>query len=279
MKVSSNSLYIVSTPIGNLDDITLRALEVLKKSDIVLCEDTRHSIKLLNYFKIKKKLVSYHKFNEKKQVSKIIEYINQGKILSLISDAGTPLLSDPGRLLVNQCVDKEIEVIPIPGVSSITSAMSISGFKDQFLFYGFLPKTENQLEKVLTSLSQNSFSQIFFIPSIKINFYLQKFKKYYSGRKLLIAKEITKIHESFIRENIDDIKKLNIPIKGELTVIISEKNIKSIVFDKEKIVNKAKKYLKKYSLKDTVDLILDSEKISKKKIYNLCLNIKNEKNY
>jgi 16S rRNA (cytidine1402-2'-O)-methyltransferase len=279
MKVSSNSLYIVSTPIGNLDDITLRALEVLKKSDIVLCEDTRHSIKLLNYFKIKKKLISYHKFNEKKQVSKIIEYINQGKILSLISDAGTPLLSDPGRLLVNQCVDKEIEVIPIPGVSSITSAMSISGFKDQFLFYGFLPKTENQLEKVLTSLSQNSFSQIFFIPSIKINFYLQKFKKYYSGRKLLIAKEITKIHESFIRENIDDIKKLNIPIKGELTVIISEKNIKSIVFDKEKIVNKAKKYLKKYSLKDTVDLILDSEKISKKKIYNLCLNIKNEKNY
>ena len=279
MKVSSNSLYIVSTPIGNLDDITLRALEVLKKSDIVLCEDTRHSIKLLNYFKIKKKLISYHKFNEKKQVSKIIEYINQGKILSLISDAGTPLLSDPGRLLVNQCVDKEIEVIPIPGVSSITSAMSISGFKDQFLFYGFLPKTENQLEKVLTSLSQNSFSQIFFIPSIKINFYLQKFKKYYSGRKLLIAKEITKIHESFIRENIDDIKKLNIPIKGELTVIISEKNIKSIVFDKEKIVNKAKKYLKKYSLKDTVNLILDSEKISKKKIYNLCLNIKNEKNY
>jgi len=279
MKISSNSLYIVSTPIGNLNDITFRAIEVLKNSDIILCEDTRHSLKLLNYLKIKKRLISYHKFNEKKQASNIIKYINQGKILSLISDAGTPLLSDPGRLLVNQCVDKEIEVIPIPGVSSITSAMSISGFKDQFLFYGFLPKTENQLEKVLTSLSQNSFSQIFFIPSIKINFYLQKFKKYYSGRKLLIAKEITKIHESFIRENIDDIKKLNIPIKGELTVIISEKNIKSIVFDKEKIVNKAKKYLKKYSLKDTVDLILDSEKISKKKIYNLCLNIKNEKNY
>ncbi|MDA9180765.1 16S rRNA (cytidine(1402)-2'-O)-methyltransferase [Pelagibacteraceae bacterium] len=279
MKLSPNSLYIVSTPIGNLDDITFRALEVLKKSDIILCEDTRHSIKLLNHFKIKKKLISYHKFNEKKQVSKIIEYINQGKILSLISDAGTPLLSDPGRLLVNQCIGKGIEVIPIPGVTSIISAMSISGFKDQFLFYGFLPKTENQLEKVLTSLSQNSFSQIFFIPSIKINFYLQKFKKYFSGRKLLIAKEITKMHEAFIRENIDDIKKINNPIKGELTVIISEKNIKSIVFDKEKIVNKAKKYLKKYSLKDTVDIILDSEKISKKKIYKLCLNIKNEKNY
>ena len=279
MKLSPNSLYIVSTPIGNLDDITFRALEVLKKSDIILCEDTRHSIKLLNHFKIKKKLISYHKFNEKKQVSKIIEYINQGKILSLISDAGTPLLSDPGRLLVNQCAGKGIEIIPIPGVSSITSAMSISGFQDQFLFYGFLPKTESQLEKVLTSLSQYSFSQIFFIPSKKINFYLQKFKKYFSGRKLLIAKEITKMHETFIRENIDDIKKFKNPIKGELTVIISEKNIKSIVFDKEKIVNKAKKYLKKYSLKDTVDIILESEKISKKEIYKLCLNIKNEKNY
>ena len=279
MKLSPNSLYIVSTPIGNLDDITFRALEVLKKSDIILCEDTRHSLKLFNHFKIKKKLISYHKFNEKKQVSKIIEYINQGRILSLISDAGTPLLSDPGRLLVNQCVGKGIEVIPIPGVSSITSAMSISGFKDQFLFYGFLPKTENQLEKVLTSLSQNSFSQIFFIPSIKINFYLQKFKKYFPGRKLLIAKEITKMHEAFIRENIDDIKKLNNHIKGELTVIISEKNIKSIIFDKEKIVNKAKKYLKKYSVKDTVDIIFESEKISKKEIYKLCLNIKNEKNY
>jgi len=279
MKLSPNSLYIVSTPIGNLDDITFRALEVLKKSDIILCEDTRHSLKLFNHFKIKKKLISYHKFNEKKQVSKIIEYINQGRILSLISDAGTPLLSDPGRLLVNQCVGKGIEVIPIPGVSSITSAMSISGFKDQFLFYGFLPKTENQLEKVLTSLSQNSFSQIFFIPSIKINFYLQKFKKYFPGRKLLIAKEITKMHEAFIRENIDDIKKLNNHIKGELTVIISEKNIKSIIFDKEKIVNKAKKYLKKFSVKDTVDIIFESEKISKKEIYKLCLNIKNEKNY
>ena len=279
MKLSPNSLYIVSTPIGNLDDITFRALEVLKKSDIILCEDTRHSIKLLNHFKIKKKLISYHKFNEKKQVSKIIEYINQGKILSLISDAGTPLLSDPGRLLVNQCAGKGIEIIPIPGVSSITSAMSISGFQDQFLFYGFLPKTESQLEKVLTSLSQYSFSQIFFIPSKKINFYLQKFKKYFSGRKLLIAKEITKMHETFIRENIDDIKKFKNPIKGELTVIISEKNIKSIVFDKEKIVNKAKKYLKKYSLKDTADIILESEKISKKEIYKLCLNIKNEKNY
>ncbi len=170
MKVISKNLYIVSTPIGNLEDITLRALDVLKKSDIILCEDTRHSIKLLNHYKIKKKLVSYHKFNEKKQIGPIIKYFNEGKILSLISDAGTPLLSDPGRILVNECLANNIKVTPVPGVSSITAAMSISGFKDQFLFYGFLPKTIHELEKVLNSLSNNQFTQVFFIPSKKNRF-------------------------------------------------------------------------------------------------------------
>ena len=279
MKLFSNSLYIVSTPIGNLDDITFRAIEILKNSDIILCEDTRRSLKLLNHFKIKKRLLSYHKFNEKKQTSGIIEHINKGKILSLISDAGTPLLSDPGRILVNQCIANKIKIVPIPGVSSITTAMSVSGFKDQFLFYGFLPKTENEIEKVLTILSKNSFSQIFFIPALKINFYLKKFKNHFSGRKILIAKELTKIHEVFFRENIDHIKLFDDKLKGELTVIVSEINIEKKELNKEKIVNKAKKYLKKNSLKDTVDLILETEKIKKKEIYKLCLKVKNEKNY
>ena len=278
MKVTSKNLYIVSTPIGNLEDITLRALEVLKKSDIILCEDTRQSIKLLNHYKIKKKLVSYHKFNEKNQMSSIIKYFNEGKILSLISDAGTPLLSDPGRLLVNECLANKIKVTPIPGASSITAAMSISGFNDQFLFYGFLPKTINDLEKVLDSLSNNNFTLIFFIPAKKINFYLNSFKKYFTGRKIIIAKEITKIHEEFYREDIDKLKMMSNSFKGELTVIISNQENSINKFDEEKIVNKARKYLKKYSLKDTVDLILETEKISRKKIYNLCLKIKNEKN-
>jgi len=278
MKITSKNLYIVSTPIGNLEDITLRALEVLKKSDIILCEDTRQSIKLLNHYKIKKKMVSYHKFNEKKQMSSIIKYFNEGKILSLISDAGTPLLSDPGRLLVNECLANKIKVTPIPGASSITAAMSISGFNDQFLFYGFLPKTINELEKVLDSLSNNNFTQVFFIPAKKINFYLNSFKKYFSGRKIIIAKEITKIHEEFYREDVDKLNMMSNSFKGELTVIISNQESSVNKFDEEKIVNKAKKYLKKYSLKDTVDLILETEKINRKKIYNLCLKIKNEKN-
>ena len=278
MKLLINSLYIVSTPIGNLDDITLRAIKVLKNSDIVLCEDTRHSLKLLNHLKIKKRLISYHKFNEKKKIKEIIKHLNEGKILSLISDAGTPALSDPGRLLIQTCLKKNIKIIPIPGASSIVASMSVSGFKDQFLFYGFLPKTENELEKTLSSLSIYNFSQVFFIPSIKINFYLQKFKKYFSGRKLMIAREITKLHESFFREDIDKINMFKTPIKGELTIVISEKNIKDKTFDEDKIIRKAKLYLKKYSLKDVVELLFESEKVNKKKIYQICLNIKkNEK--
>ena len=279
MKVTPKNLYIVSTPIGNLEDITLRALEVLKKSDIILCEDTRQSIKLLNYYKIKKKLIPYHKFNEKKQVSTVIKYFNDGKILSLISDAGTPLLSDPGRLLVNECLINNVKVTPVPGVSSITAAMSVSGFKDQFLFYGFLPKTINELKKKLEFLSTIHFSLIFFIPSKKINFYVENFKKYFSGRKIFIAREITKMHEEFLKEDLDKLKITNNLSKGELTIIISGENINPIEFNQEKIVNKAKKYLKNYSLKDTVSLISETEKINKKKIYNLCLKIKNEKNY
>ena len=145
MILNTNTLSIVSTPIGNLDDLTLRAEKVLKNSDIILCEDTRHSVKLLNHFKIKKKLISYHKFNERKQLINIIEHINQGKILSLISDAGTPMLSDPGRILLNECIKRNIGIVPIPGVSSITTALSVSGFSDQFLFFGFLPKKESEI--------------------------------------------------------------------------------------------------------------------------------------
>ena len=279
MNLPINSLYIVSTPIGNLDDITIRAIEVLKNSDIILCEDTRHSLKLLNHFKIKKPLVSYHKFNEKKELEKIIKYINEGKILSLISDAGTPLISDPGRLLVKTCIDKKINIVPIPGVSSVIASMSVSGFSDQFLFYGFLPKTEKGLERTLSSLSKLTFSQVFFIPAIKINFYLKTMKEFYKGRSILIAREITKIHETFYRGKIDTLNMFKTKIKGELTVVLSEKNIKNNILDESDIRKKAKKYLKKYSLKDVVELLFKSEKINKKKIYQICLEIKkNEKN-
>ena len=270
-------LYIVSTPIGNLDDITLRSLEVLKKSDIILCEDTRRSLKLLNHYKIKKKLVSYHKFNEQKELQKVIEHLNEGKILSLISDAGTPTLSDPGLLLVRKCIEKNIEISPIPGASAITSAVSISGFNDKFLFYGFLPKTENDLIKTINSLKNLNFSLVFFIPGIKINFYLKFFKVYFSGRDILIAREISKVHETFYRDKISTIKPFKTILKGELTIVISKiYTINESQTDLD-IVVEATEYLKKYSLKDVVELISKKEKISKKKVYEICLKIKNDK--
>ena len=278
MSLASNNLYIVSTPIGNLDDITLRAINVIKNSDLILCEDTRRSIKLLNHLNIKKKLISFHKFNERKKISSIIEYIKQGKILSLISDAGTPLISDPGRSLINECIKEKIEVTPIPGASSVISAISVSGFSDQFIFYGFLPKKNNELEKTLKSLSKINYSQVFFAPSNKLNFYIQNFKKYFSDRKLLIAKEITKLHEAFFRDNVNNFKLFKTPLKGELTIVISEKNNKDKIFNEKEIMQKAKKYLKSLSVKDTVEIIFKREKINKKKIYELCLKIKDEKN-
>ena len=278
MSLASNNLYIVSTPIGNLDDITLRAINALKNSDLILCEDTRRSIKLLNHLNIKKKLISFHKFNERKKISFIIKYIKQGKILSLISDAGTPLISDPGRSLINECIKEKIEIIPIPGASSVISAMSVSGFSDQFIFYGFLPKKNNELEKALKSLSKINYSQVFFAPSNKLNFYIQNFKKYYSDRKLLVAKEITKLHEAFFRDDINNFKLFKTPLKGELTIVISEKNNKDKIFNEKEIMKKAKKYLKSLSVKDTVNIIFKSENINKKKIYELCLKIKDEKN-
>ena len=277
MNYINKGLYIVSTPIGNLEDITLRALNILKNSNIILCEDTRHTLKLLNHFKIKNKLIPYHKFNEKKQINKIIQYLNEGKILSLVSDAGTPVISDPGNLLIKSCIDNNISVFPIPGPSSVISAISVAGFDERFLFYGFLPKKENELNKELLKIQTEPFSLVFFIPSIKINFYLKVFKKYFLGRKILIAREITKLHETYYRGEVGKIKLFKTPIKGELTVVLSKINSKKQVINIDKLREEININLKKYSVKDVAELISKKENISKKKVYNICLEIKNEK--
>ena len=267
-------LYIVSTPIGNLEDISLRAIDVLKNSDIILCEDTRHTIKLLNHFNINKTLLPYHKFNERKQLKKIIKYLNEGKILSLVSDAGTPALSDPGSLLIKECIQKKIEIYPIPGASAITSAMSISGFDHQFIFYGFLPKKEKEVKKIFLELKNLKFSIVFFVTAKRINFYLKLFKTFFKQREILIAKEITKLYETFYRGKIEEIKMFTSPLKGELTVVISKNNNKFDTISTNEIKKLATEYLKKYSIKDVVELIIKKEKISKKKVYLICLDLK-----
>ena len=272
----SSGLYLVSTPIGNMEDITFRALNVLKNSDIILCEDTRRSGKLLSHFQIKSKLLSYHKFNERKVSYKIIDSLKKNKVISLITDAGTPTISDPGMILVNKCIEENLSVYPIPGSSAATSAVSVSGFSDQYLFYGFLTKKKNELNNVLKSLHNLDYSIVFFIPSPKINFYISQFKKYFFDRKIVIAKEMTKIHEEFIRDKVESIKSLSENLKGELTVVLSEKikekNIKKKI--NESVKMEIKKMLKKYSHKDVVEFISKKEDLQKKVVYNFCLKLK-----
>ena len=275
-QIINSGLYLISTPIGNMEDITFRALNILKKSDIILCEDTRRSGKLLSHFKINNKLTAYHKFNEKKIGNMIIDSIKKNKIVSLISDAGTPGISDPGMILVNMCIKENLFVFPVPGSSAVTSAVSISGFTDKYLFYGFLPKKEKELEKIFKKLNNIDYSLVFFIPAQKINFYIDQFKKYFLDRKILIAREMTKIHEEFIRNSVKLIKNLPENTKGELTIVLSEKikEKKSKEEIDESVKIEIKKMLKKYSLKDVVEFISKKENLKKKLIYEYCLGLK-----
>ena len=266
-------LYIVSTPIGNLRDITLRAINVLKNSEYILCEDTRTSRKLLDKYKIKSKLVSNHKFNETKNLNKIIEILKSEKIVSLISDAGTPTISDPGRIVINECVKNKINIYPIPGPSAVSTAVSVSGFSEKYFFYGFFPQKKKDLLSDLKNLSNIDGSIIFFISPNKINDSIEHIKTFFSGRKILICREMTKFFEEYIRADVDDLKPFQKIPKGELTLVISENNNNLITLndlDKRKI----KKMIQNSSIKDIVDLITKEKKISKKEVYNYCLTIK-----
>ena len=272
-------LYIVSTPIGNLEDITLRALNILNKSDYILCEDTRLSKILLEKYSIKSKLISNHKFNEKKNLTKIIKNLRNGQIISLISDAGTPGISDPGAVLVNACIENKIKIIPSPGPSSVISAMSVSGFSEKFFFYGFFPEKKQNLEKDLIKLSQLESSLVFFVSPKKIQKIVPYIKKNFSGRKILICREMTKYFEELIRTDVDKLEELNIKDKGEMTIVISEKKINNKTSqtlsesDKKMII----KMINKLSVKEIISLINRNQSLSKKEIYKFCIKLKNEK--
>ena len=271
-------LYVVSTPIGNLLDISQRAIETLRKSDFILCEDTRVSKILLTKFDIKSNLISYHKFNEKKNLNKIIKLLKSGSIISLISDAGTPSISDPGCVLINECLKEGINVSPIPGPSAVSSAVSVSGFSDKFYFYGFLPEKNKLLNNDLQTLSKLDCSIVFFISSKKFNKTIPILKKYFSGRKILICREMTKFYEEFLREKIDNLKMLESGLKGELTIVISEmkkvKNASQKLSESDKDL--IRKTINKLSVKEIVSLIGKKSEISKKAIYNFCIELKNE---
>ena len=215
------ALYIVATPIGNLDDITFRALEVLKNSDYILCEDTRHSIKIFNHYKLKVKLVSFHKYNETKNLEKFLQDIENDKVISLISDAGTPLISDPGQFIVKKARERNLKVIPIPGPSAVIAAMSVSGFEDKFYFFGFLSKKQSMRTKEFKDLSQINSSIVLYIPARDLKKTLEEFLTYFPEKEILIAREISKIHESYIIGFPDQIlQKLDkCLLKGEITIV------------------------------------------------------------
>ena len=273
-----SGLYIVSTPIGNLRDITFRALDILKKSNVILCEDTRVSKKLFSYYEVQANLISNHKFNEKKNLEKIVDIINEGKIVSLISDAGTPAISDPGRLLINRCIEENISIVPIPGPSAVIASMSISSFSDQFYFHGFLSDRINSIRKEFEMFKNLNCSIVFFISVQKLNKQFEMLKEFFSEREILICREITKIHETFYRGKISEIDNFQFKPKGEVTVIISGKNSdKTVESLDESDKKKIKKLILNKSIKDIVGIISKEKNISKSKIYNYCLQIKNEK--
>ena len=277
-KVKSG-LYIVATPIGNLGDITLRALEILKKSDYILCEDTRTSKKLLDRFEIKSKLISNHKFNEKKNLSKITDILKSDSVVSLISDAGTPSVSDPGAILIKECIMNSINIFPIPGASAVSSAVSISGFDEKYFFYGFFPEKNNKLKEDFEKLEKLNSCIVFFISPRKFNKSIKDIKYYFSDRKILICREMTKFYEEYIRSDINDLEPFKFDPKGELTIVISEQlNEKnSSIILKESDKKNIQKMIKKLSIKDITDLISQNTNVSKKEIYNYCLKLKNEK--
>ena len=210
---------------------------------------------------------------KKPNKDKIIEILKSEKIISLISDAGTPAISDPGRIVINECVKNKINIYPIPGPSAVSTAVSVSGFSEKYFFYGFFPQKKKDLLNDLKNLSNIDGSIIFFISPNKINDSIEHIKAFFSGRKILICREMTKFFEEYIRADVDDLKPFQKIPKGELTLVISENNNNLITLndlDKRKI----KKMIQNSSIKDIVDLITKEKKISKKEVYNYCLTIK-----
>ena len=272
-------LYLIPTPIGNLGDITLRAIELLKNSDFILCEDTRVSKKLLDKFDIKTRLISNHKFNEVKNLPKIIKLLKENKIISIVSDAGTPSISDPGVVLINECLRQNIDIIPLPGPSAVTTAVAASGFNEKYLFYGFFPEKEKVIKEELERLSNLNFCLVFFVSPKKINKIIPHLKKYFKKRKILICREISKYYEEFIRSDLDELQTFKDEPKGEITIVISEKKFEKKTSQtlSESDKRNIEVMINKLSTKEITDIISQRSEVSKKEIYNYCIKLKNEK--
>lgn len=271
-------LYVVATPIGNLDDITLRAINTLKQVDIIIAEDTRHSLKLLNHLEITKPLISYHRHNEEEKTDMILNKIEEGKNIALISDAGTPVISDPGEFIVKKALERKIEVVPIPGACAIITALMAAGVGTRnFTFYGFLSLNKKIRNKELEQIKNNRNTIILYEAPHKILNTLKDLEDYVGDRKIVVARELTKIHEEFIKGTIKEIQEKITSPKGEYVIIIDENN--SIDDDAENELNKLSleehfKYYKKMGLekKDIIKKIAKDRNVPKNEIYKHFIN-------
>lgn len=265
-----HSLYVISTPIGNIQDISNRSLKILSESDYILCEDTRVTSKLLNFYNIKKKLISFHVSNEKIKIQRIIDDLKCKKIISLVSDAGTPTLSDPGKSLISKCYDYGIKVIPVPGASAILSAVSVSGFTDNFYFCGFFPKKNNEIQRFLSKIKLIKATLVFFMPARDLGKNSDYLKKFFPRSNFLIAREMTKVHETYIRDTMTNIKKyIQNNVKGEMTLVVDN------LIEVESNINVDKEIsllIGKMSSKNIAEYLSKKLEISKKIIYQKVIN-------
>lgn len=267
----NGKLYIVATPIGNLEDMTLRAIRILKEVDLIAAEDTRNTLKLLNYFEIKKPLVSYHRHNEDIKKDNIIQKLKEGKNIAIVSDAGTPGISDPGQVIVKEAINENIEVIPIPGACAAINALICSGLDTkEFTFFGFLPLNKKLRKEKLEEIENETKTIIIYEAPHKLENTLRDLKEFLNERKVVIARELTKIHEEFIRGSIDEIIDRAKYLKGEIIILIEGAHVQK----KENYLNSISledhyKYYQDQGLnkKDIIKKIAKDREVSKNEIY------------
>ena len=281
MNNTINGLSIVATPIGNLEDITYRAVKVLEGCDIIICENPKHSLKLLNKLGIKKKLIALHDYNEQKIIDQIKNFLKM-KSCVLISDAGSPLISDPGYNLVQYCINNNIKVTSVPGPSSVISALQLSGLPlSEFIFYGFVPKSKNKLEELIKIISKENRTSILFVSSHKLIFFLESLERIIPDRSIAICKELTKINEFVFRGISKNVKKYIMQkkdnLKGEFVAIIDKQTLKNQDYEEIDLYKQElKKMATKFSLTDIVEIVHKFTKINKNKIYKWLLELKKQ---
>lgn len=269
-------LYLVATPIGNLDDITFRAIKILKEVDTIAAEDTRHTLKLLNYYEINKPLISYHRHNEDIRSDKLIKQILEGKNIAVVSDAGTPGISDPGEEIVEEAIKNNIEVIPIPGACALINALICSGLNTkEFAFYGFLPLNNKNRKLVIDRIKNESKTVILYEAPHKLKKTLEDIRQNIGDIKCVIAKELTKIYENFYRGNISSIIENIGEPKGEYIILLDLKqnNLKQDEIDRMSIEEQYNMYkMEGLEKKEIIKQIAKNKKVPKNDIYQIFLN-------